>query len=144
MPGPAGLDARPWPYFDGTMAPAAGLLQAACTCGWRGSTGPIGWGQEPESTEKPFREEWTTHARRAATGLADRLLRELQSVLQGLAATDPRAALTAAADMERASRLLLTESADAARSSGDSWAQVGRAVGISRQAAHERFGKPPK
>ena len=39
--------------------------------------------------------------------------------------------------VDRAMRQLV----DDAREAGASWADVGKALGVSRQAAHERFGK---
>ncbi|MFI9588072.1 hypothetical protein ACIHCQ_41255 [Streptomyces sp. NPDC052236] len=63
------------------------------------------------------------------------------SVQCSLAMTDPRAALTAAAAMERAALPILTAAADAARAAGDSWTHIGAALGTTRQSAHERLTK---
>lgn len=36
----------------------------------------------------------------------------------------------------------LVDAVTAARAAGDTWAMIGAALGISRQAAYQRFGKP--
>lgn len=45
-----------------------------------------------------------------------------------------------AAEAERISRDLLLQAVGAARASGHSWAAIGRELGMSRQAAQQRFG----
>ena len=44
----------------------------------------------------------------------------------------------------RAAQLRLEEAVLAARAAGASWAQIGDATGMSRQAAHERWGHQPR
>ena len=51
-----------------------------------------------------------------------------------------RAIRSAMADVDTA-EAALREAVRKARASGDSWAVIGAALGTSRQAAHERFGK---
>ena len=43
-----------------------------------------------------------------------------------------------------AAQLRLEEAVLAARAAGASWAQIGDATGMSRQAAHERWGHQPR
>jgi hypothetical protein len=49
-----------------------------------------------------------------------------------------------AQDAVKASDAQLREAVAAARANGRSWARVGVALGMSRQAAHERFGAAEK
>jgi len=67
-------------------------------------------------------------------GLSDALLDDPRAYLRLVAAT--RAAA------EETSRLL-RESVDGARHAGHSWDTVGRVLGVSRQAAQQRFGTAP-
>ncbi len=53
---------------------------------------------------------------------------------------DPRALVRRAAQAEHVTRGLLTDVVRAARASGMSWGAVGAELGISRQAAQQRFG----
>ena len=45
-----------------------------------------------------------------------------------------------ARDLSRVERML-REAVDAARTDGATWAEIGDALGVTRQAAHERFSK---
>lgn len=56
-------------------------------------------------------------------------------------ATDLRRIGEAADAIERA-RDALTQAVASARSHGRSWGQIGMVLGVSRQAARERFGTP--
>lgn len=82
------------------------------------------------------------------TALREAIAAAVLSVPAGLSAAlqdDPRAYLrlvaatrTAAEETSR----LLRESVDGARHAGQSWDTVGRVLGVSRQAAQQRFGTP--
>ncbi len=50
-------------------------------------------------------------------------------------------AIIAANDVIAAGERALIQSVIAARSAGDSWTIIGAALGVSKQAASERFGK---
>ena len=52
-----------------------------------------------------------------------------------------RKALDAAESGLAAARTEMLDAVTAAREAGDTWAMVGTALGISRQAAYQRFGK---
>nr|BFE84982.1 hypothetical protein GCM10020093_075830 [Planobispora longispora] len=56
-----------------------------------------------------------------------------------LAAERPLAALTLLSQIESWQRTLLDQAVSRARETGASWAEVGEAMGVSKQAAHERF-----
>lgn len=58
----------------------------------------------------------------------------------GPAATDPLALVAASASAETISRELLADAVRSARGAGQSWAAIGDQLGMSRQAAQQRFG----
>jgi hypothetical protein len=58
-------------------------------------------------------------------------------------AADLRAIGVALQDIE-AAEARLREAVDAARASGRSWGMIGLVLGVSKQAAHERFGRPTR
>lgn len=49
--------------------------------------------------------------------------------------------IIAAAEAVGTAEAELVATVDAAREGGDTWAMIGTALGISRQAAYQRFGK---
>jgi hypothetical protein len=49
--------------------------------------------------------------------------------------------IAAAAEALAAADAALTDAVAAARAAGDTWAMIGTALGISRQAAYQRFGR---
>ena len=53
------------------------------------------------------------------------------------------AGLHASAILRRALDALQQELVDLARQEGASWASIGAALGVTTQAAHQRFGPPP-
>lgn len=56
--------------------------------------------------------------------------------------TDDLRAIAAASDATRASETRLREAVAAARAHGRSWNHIAVALGVSRQAARQRFGQP--
>jgi hypothetical protein len=56
--------------------------------------------------------------------------------------TSPGAAVAAARDLSAAAEAALQEAVDRARAAGQSWRDIGEALGTSRQAAFQRFGHP--
>lgn len=108
-------------------------------CGWRGSRwervaepekadwaakrvyllpGEV-WGWAPESVDEAGYREWEQHLR------------------PFVALDQLKDAARAAADTRRR----LDDAVAAARAAGASWTDVGRATGMSRQSAHERWGR---
>lgn len=77
------------------------------------------------------------HAERHDPRLVDAIGRAILDTVDG---NDQLALITRAADAERASRELLQQSVSTARASGQSWAAIGSALGMSRQAVQQRFG----
>ncbi len=58
-------------------------------------------------------------------------------------AADLRAVGVALRDID-AAEARLREAVDAARANGRSWGMIGLVLGVSKQAAHERFGRPAR
>lgn len=114
------------------------------------------WAQQPEGHDL-----WCNHfcqgypddrseTRSNGDGEVDAVARETDSTgLEALNRTSHpvrdaagfRTIRAAMADV-RAAENALREAVRAARAEGDSWTVIGAALGTSRQAAHERFGKP--
>jgi len=92
---------------------------------------------EPEALtpaeESALREAIATAVLSVPAGLSDALQNDPRAYLRLVAATR-----TAAEETSR----LLRESVDGARHAGHSWDAVGRVLGVSRQAAQQRFGAP--
>lgn len=63
-------------------------------------------------------------------------------ILTSSGTDDPLAIVRRTADAEDQVRELLRQAVASARSSGHSWAAIGAELGMSRQAAQQRFGEP--
>lgn len=113
--------------------------RAICSCGW------IGAEDYPPADEGGWAatSEWGRHMTPywAATP-PDWLLNRSDSLrdnLSELATTWPLQALTVLAAIERWQKPILERAVTAARETGLSWNEIGTALGITRQSAHERF-----
>lgn len=111
-------------------------FQAACVCGWRG----VSWLRvsDPSSTNLRLRRVHT------ATGFNDDLPDSVEAMMRDewLAHVRPVAVVgpvaVASLEYDQAGQRL-TEAVVLARDAGASWADIGRAAGVSRQSAHERW-----
>ncbi|HYZ55795.1 MAG TPA: hypothetical protein VE733_20170 [Streptosporangiaceae bacterium] len=112
--------------------------RSVCGCGWRGplwqrvsdpsqhnpaahriyDPAPSAWGDAPDGVEHAIFREWRGHL--PPESLAD---------------------VRAAAEAVREAQARLDEAVKRARADGSSWAGIGDAAGITRQSAHERWGK---
>ncbi|MEU4832437.1 hypothetical protein [Streptosporangium sp. NPDC023615] len=114
--------------------------QAACSCGWNDRRR---FPATPEGAKETEYRWWSRHAAplSAAAPPAELVVKAnlLCERIAGLAAERPLAALTLLSRLENLQRALLDQAVTGAREAGASWAQVGEAMGISRQSAHERF-----
>ncbi|GIL34155.1 hypothetical protein LG324_13850 [Phycicoccus jejuensis] len=72
--------------------------------------------------------------------LADRLARVVLGPVEAQEAPDTLALVARSASAHAATRDLLQQAVAAARADGRSWAAVGEVLGLSRQAAQQRFG----
>lgn len=104
--------------------------RAACECGWRGTQF---W---PRAA---FRDWTSSIAPDEVAGFATghgaygEWFEHLHAALPGLAVHDAAQELAAA-------RETLDQAVATARASGASWTLIGKAAGITRQSAHERWG----
>lgn len=139
---------------DGTLSTDATApegtvgYRARCSCGW------VGTSDYPAAEEGLWMAttEWSGHIRPILVATPPGWLLSRSDTLRDnvaeLAATWPLQALGVLAEVERWQRPLIERAVLAAREAGVSWAEIGNALGISRQSAHERFrnvapAKPP-
>ena len=114
--------------------------RAVCSCGW------VGAADYPAADEGRWMatSEWgSAHMMPlwAATPPGWLLSRSdtLRDNVAELATTWPLQALGILAEVERWQKPLIERAVVAARDAGLSWAEIGTALGISKQSAHERF-----
>lgn len=140
---------RTWWLYNGADGPRAVGVRGACGCGWRGGqTHPIDFGDDEktagwESRTGPFA-DWEYHVAQAEGVVpydVEQMLTALRRRIEELAEQRPVTALHAAARVERLAPELARHAARSARRGLVSWETIGRALGTSRQAAHERFAR---
>ena len=121
----------------------------ACSC-----AGPAGWSDWYGSTEYPptddgeeaALDEWErVHARpllaeTSPAGL-DRDVTALLDQLRQLATDRPASVLGELRRIERTTDDLLDEAVRNARRAGKSWSEIGTPMGMTKQAAQQRFGR---
>lgn len=73
------------------------------------------------------------------TARAEQLLDALDPTTAAVENTEDLRAVAAAADTLAADEARLTEAVEIARAHGRSWTRIGIALGVSRQAARQRF-----
>ncbi|MFC4062873.1 hypothetical protein ACFOWE_31665 [Planomonospora corallina] len=141
IPGHEGFAAPVRP--TGEPAPSAETFigyQAACSCQW---TDRRRFPATPEGAEEAEHQWWSRHAAPliAAAPPSELVVKSnlLCERIVKLAAERPLAALTLLSQVESWQRTLLEQAVAKARETGSSWAQIGEAMGISKQSAHERF-----
>ncbi|MDG5807940.1 hypothetical protein P9869_35890 [Streptomyces ossamyceticus] len=150
-----------WWCFDGREGrPLAVGVRAACDCylgggsprsDWRGATVfPVDFAADFEWTEGddtrgPYAEWWRTHVTpaEAATvpGDVTELLDVVRARLAELAEERPLATLTAVARLDGLAQAAGVRAAGAAQRRGASWSDIGTALGVTKQAAHQRLSR---
>ncbi|MGW0819445.1 hypothetical protein ACWD00_40755 [Streptomyces viridiviolaceus] len=136
-------------------------IAAGCSCGWRGAAAPPGMegkggyrggdahpitheeGQAEREAEAEWRDEHVSEFadRAVPAALADQI-RGVGDQLDALIMADkPMAALAAIRLSEGNFARQARDAALRASFLDHSWAQIGEALGISKQAAWERYGK---
>ena len=109
-----------------------------CECGWRGTT----WSREDARTDDPTEEDVFPEHMLLPDGrtLEAAGHTEWKQHVQPLGAA---AAVRSAAAAVRDAETALAEAVAAARTANPpaTWEQIGRAAGISRQSAHERWAR---
>ncbi|MET8864792.1 hypothetical protein ABZW11_17785 [Nonomuraea sp. NPDC004580] len=133
---PGGEQAPTSPVFTKTFVG----YRASCSCGWSDRR------QLPPTSEGAQDAEHRWWSRHVPPLLAAAPPKELviksdllcEQIVR-LAGDRPLAALSLLSQVESWQRTLLDQAVAGARAAGASWAEVGEAMGISKQAAHERF-----
>ncbi|MET3370656.1 UNVERIFIED_CONTAM: hypothetical protein ABIE34_003933 [Jeotgalibacillus campisalis] len=110
--------------------------RGACTCGWQGEL----WQRvlTPEEADIATRKEYVP------LGDAAYVSMEVEDAVQDewmihIAPSEAILGVEAAAKEHRQAGHRLDKTVAAAKAAGASWTDIGRAAGISRQAAHERW-----
>ncbi|MFE9387076.1 hypothetical protein ACFYMO_28205 [Streptomyces sp. NPDC007025] len=142
-----------WWMYDGEHGPRAVAVRAGCTCGWRSTDMfPIDfddWGKTDgfEDNTGPYAAWEIQHLARLLGATVPDRVREatdhLREMLTDLARTRPLAAAAAAAAAEKMSGKRLQLAVTAARDIEHTWPEIGDAMGVTRQSAHQRFAKNP-
>lgn len=119
--------------------PTAVAVLAQCSCGWTGPTD-----HPPDEMGRISAiSDWVAHMRPLWAAAPPRwLLNRSDSLRESvieLAGSWPLQALGILAHLERWQRTATEEAVARARDAGSSWADIGAALGITRQSAHERF-----
>lgn len=140
VPGVTGRYPRDKHLQDHEVVPDAEIIgwRGACACGWQGGlwervasaeaadfnrrrdyVSPDGFADASKKVEDVIHDEWRAHI----------------APLEVLGGVE-----TAAREYNQAGRRL-DKTVASAKAAGASWTDIGRAVGISRQAAHERWAE---
>ncbi|MFK0143282.1 hypothetical protein [Streptomyces murinus] len=119
--------------------PAA--LRAECQCTWHGLARPVG--DSPAATAAAVKADWDKHIAAATEAMypvhvADEL-DDLFARLRVLAQENPQAALTALHELEGRTEPLRVIAVALARHRKVPWQKVADALGVSRQAAWEKY-----
>ncbi|MFF9070467.1 AsnC family protein [Streptomyces sp. NPDC014891] len=150
-----------WWCFDGRDGrPRAAGVRAACDCylgsdqprsDWRGTTVfPVDFEADFELTEGdnssgPYAEWWNTHVTPAEAttvpGDVTDLLDQVRTRLAELTGQRPLATLTAVARLDRLTEAAARRAADTAYQRDATWSDIGAALGVSKQAAHQRLAR---
>ena len=132
---------------DGTLAadgrPEFVGYVGACACGWT----DVQRFAPTEAGRKAAAAEWSDkHVRSLILAQVDEMPRDLgakatvlRNQITRLIDRRPSAALRTLAYVEAWQRALIDQAVAAARAEGQSWTDIGAALGITKQAAHERF-----
>lgn len=113
--------------------------RAICSCGWNGSADhPL---SQPGLTAASL--DWSQHVKPLlAVAPPVWLLSRSHAVRDAvteLSSSWPLQALAVLVDIERWQRALSEQAVAQARAAGHSWAEIGAALGVTKQSAHERF-----
>lgn len=129
-------------------------LVPACACGWRGVPVVLErsyprWDELTEVERAHVDQghaEWAAHIGQLLRDVPPaRLLDDLDNLLDRIGAlTDdrPLAALVLIGQLTGRADQLAHQAADIARGAGTTWEDIGQALGVTRQAAAERFRRP--
>lgn len=140
-----------WLYNGQDGRPLAAGVKAGCACGWRSTeTFPVDFDDHEatdgyEFNDGPFA-AWSYEHIASLLGTA--MPRDLSDALdtvarlvRQLADERPLVALTAVGRMEKLVAQHAPTAGAAARTKGEAWSAIGRALGTTRQAAYQRFAR---
>ena len=140
-----------WLYHGRDGRPLAAGVKAACACGWRAKEIHPVYFDDHEMTDGfeyndgPY---WNWAREHIAPLLGTAMPPELSDALDTvamlvgqLADERPLAVLTAIGRMEKLVAHCAPTAGAAARTKGETWSAVGKALGTSRQAAYQRFSR---
>ncbi|MFB4197746.1 zinc finger domain-containing protein [Streptomyces carpaticus] len=141
-----------WYLYDGRDGrPLAAAVVAGCECGWRSATQhPIQWDDHEATDGAEYGAgPWLTwsqlHIRpllgSALPAALTDAMAAVRQQLQEVATARPLAALGAVRELEATAGHAARHAAGAAREQGASWADIGRELGTTRQAAHQRLAR---
>jgi hypothetical protein len=127
------------PDPDGRLEATA--YRAMCSCGW------VGPEDRPPAAEGRMMatSDWHAHMKPVFASVPpDWMLNRSEGLRDAIAELKdrwPLQSLAVLASVDRWHRTLLDETVVAAREKGASWLEIGNALGITKQSAHERFKK---
>ncbi|MFE6703353.1 hypothetical protein [Streptomyces sp. NPDC057718] len=150
-PAPINGNSAWWLYNGEDGKPRALAVRAGCACGWRSSEMfPVDFDDEEGTTGYEFDSgpyaAWDRLHIAPLLGAAvppelSEAIEIVRKMLAGLTISRPLSAVAAATELENLAGGALQRAVTAARDNGSSWDEVGRSLGRSRQAAHQRFAK---
>ncbi len=143
-----------WAYNGHHPRPRASHLRASCSCGWRGeSRYPIDWEAVGDAPHRDYdvvdlsgpRGDWDRHVEEVEARTVpvpedvESLLERLEERLGALAGDSPLAALRAVAAVDRIVRRIGWDAAYGVDPDETSWDEIGKALGLTEQAAKSRL-----
>jgi hypothetical protein len=140
-----------WLYNGRDERPVAAGVRAGCECGWRSDdVFPVDFDDHEATDGFEFNDgpyaAWNGAHIEVLLGTAvpadiEDAAATVRKMLDGLAVTRPLAALAVASQLVAHAEQRTIDAAVKARRDGRTWEQVGDALGVSRQAAFQRFGR---
>ncbi|MGF1427494.1 hypothetical protein [Kitasatospora sp. LaBMicrA B282] len=149
-PAPIADGRTEWWLYNGADGPRAVGVRAGCGCGWRGADMHLVDFGDDEATEGIEERtgvfaDWEYHVEQAegviprdVEQLLDTLTRRIENLSQ---AGRSAAALRVVAHLERTTARSGLDAVRTARDGLMTWEAIGRELGCSRQAAHERYAR---
>ncbi len=121
------------------MDTVAGTCRAACSCGWLAEADHPADEYGRMSAEVDWSRHLVPMLAAAPPGWLLNRSDGLRDNVDELSVTWPLQALGVLAEVERWQRPLLEKAVTNARAMGSSWSEIGNALGVTRQSAHQRF-----
>ena len=129
-----------WGQMDTVDGRTAIGWRWVCSCG---QAGPVWWRAPTAADHSPARHQVHAPGTGATADPPDDLEEAIRAEWLAHLPTPAIAEVSAAAAAARKADADLAAAVRRARDAGESWAAIGTAAGMSRQAANQRWGKPP-